>query len=623
MKYRPEIDGLRAVAVIPVVLFHAGFSFFEGGFVGVDVFFVISGYLITSIIVAHQDTGSFSLLNFYKKRALRILPPLLFVCALSIPLSFMILPPHALKDYFQSLISVATFTSNIFFYIETDYFNDFSESAPLLHTWSLAVEEQFYIILPSLLLLLAFVSKSIRFLVLLFVVILSFYSAQYFNEVDISFSFYMLLTRFWELGFGVLIALVPSGAWIKRNDVLCDLFSVLGLALIFLSVYELDKTVLFPGLAALPVVLGAALVIFFSEGGKLVKSLLSNTLLVYIGLASYSIYLFHQPIFAFLRVSLIDFDNAFVKTVAIFSLSGFSYLSYRFIETPFRKLSKVNCKLLLIIFLSLLFVFVGYIGHKTNGFKSYILGKISDEMSSKIVDVSAGKSGRKGLVKQFQNEAVLAFSNSTETKKILVLGDSKSNDFFISASLEPKLYEKYEIRRLRFNDDCMGYPKSATSKECEQEQVSVFNSNLLSQADEIILTATWQHATLSRVLDFIEWLNKRDKKIKLVSTANFNDVASLSYIIAKKSLENNEVASFLYENIRQDWRKKYFSLKSKIEQSGFSVIFLEKLDVFCELGEKACRLSDSSKWYIYDSGHVTVRGARHFGKKIHELNWLE
>ena len=148
MQYRAEIDGLRALAVLPVILFHAGFEFFGGGFVGVDVFFVISGYLITSLIINDINKDTFSIVNFYKRRARRILPALLFVMFVCLPFAWLILIPSELKDFGQSLVAISIFSSNILFWIESGYFDAAAELKPLLHTWSLAVEEQFYILFP-------------------------------------------------------------------------------------------------------------------------------------------------------------------------------------------------------------------------------------------------------------------------------------------------------------------------------------------------------------------------------------------------------------------------------------------------------------------------------------------
>ena len=212
MKYRAEIDGLRALAVLPVILFHAGFEWFSGGFVGVDVFFVISGYLITTIIISEMAEGKFSIVNFYERRARRILPALFFVMVVCLPFAILLLAPSDLKDFGQSLVSTATFSSNILFWWERGYFGTALELKPLLHTWSLAVEEQYYIIFP-LFLTLAWkfgIRKITIFLMLIFLISLSlahFTSIYGVFDRIITGSFYLIPTRAWELLVGVFIAI--------------------------------------------------------------------------------------------------------------------------------------------------------------------------------------------------------------------------------------------------------------------------------------------------------------------------------------------------------------------------------------------------------------------------------
>lgn len=179
MQYRPEVDGLRAIAVIPVILFHAGFSAFSGGFVGVDVFLVISGYLITTIIYKEVTQGRFSMWRFYERRARRILPALFVVCLACIPFAWLWMMPSEFKNFSQSLVGVATFTSNILFWLESGYFADPTELKPMLHSWSLAVEEQFYIIYPPLLLALYRFASKYLFIIISISVLASLGLAQF------------------------------------------------------------------------------------------------------------------------------------------------------------------------------------------------------------------------------------------------------------------------------------------------------------------------------------------------------------------------------------------------------------------------------------------------------------
>ena len=207
MKHRKEIDGLRALAVLPVILFHAGFTTFSGGFVGVDIFFVISGYLITTIIVDEIEAGSFSLLNFYERRARRILPALFFVMLCTLPFAWFWMLPHELKSFSESLVAVPVFASNVLFYLTSDYFNTDTERMPLIHTWSLAVEEQYYVLFPLFLMLVWKLGKRWIISSLLLVAIVSALAAQWGSNTYPSFTFYLLPTRGFEILIGALISL--------------------------------------------------------------------------------------------------------------------------------------------------------------------------------------------------------------------------------------------------------------------------------------------------------------------------------------------------------------------------------------------------------------------------------
>ena len=195
MKYRSEIDGLRALAVLPVIFFHAGFELFSGGFVGVDVFLVISGYLITTIIISEMSEGKFSILKFYERRARRILPALFFVMLVSLPFAWLWLTPKDLKDFGQSLIATSTFSSNILFWLESGYFDTATELKPLLHTWSLAVEEQYYILFPIFLLITWRLGLKWILSILAIILVISLGAAHWGAYNKPNAAFYLLPTR--------------------------------------------------------------------------------------------------------------------------------------------------------------------------------------------------------------------------------------------------------------------------------------------------------------------------------------------------------------------------------------------------------------------------------------------
>lgn len=336
MNHRREVDGLRAIAVVPIVLFHAGYSGFDGGFVGVDIFFVISGYLITSIIVGERKSGNFSFADFYERRARRILPALVMVTVVTTLWAYAVLPANHLKDYSLSLSSVASFWSNIHFFLSGGYFSTAAEHKPLLHTWSLAIEEQYYFFFPVLLIALWRFGLPAVFLSIGSIAMLSLAAAQYLlSEQRMDANFFLLPSRAWELMFGSMLAFVSvPGMGLRRW--LRDLLAGIGLLLIAYAVHWLDDDTPFPGVAGLLPVVGTCLVILFAAGDSRIAKLLSGRLLVGIGLASYSLYLWHQPLFAFLRLGTVGTPSPWAFALMI-ALTGFlAFLSLRYVERPFR-----------------------------------------------------------------------------------------------------------------------------------------------------------------------------------------------------------------------------------------------------------------------------------------------
>ena len=265
MGYRREIDGLRALALLPVIFFHAGFELFSGGFVGVDVFFVISGYLITTIILIELEKGKFSIIHFYERRARRILPALFIVIFVTIPFAWLWLLPTDMKKFSQSLIAVVLFVSNIFFGRESGYFDTEAELKPLLHTWSLAVEEQFYIFFPIFLIFFWTLNKKLLVFLLGLIFIVSFSLAQYSLNLKSSAAFYLLTTRGWELLIGVFIAFYLFK--FKRNNFSkysSEAAGWFGILLIIYAIFSYSKTTPFPSFYALVPTLGTGLIILFA-----------------------------------------------------------------------------------------------------------------------------------------------------------------------------------------------------------------------------------------------------------------------------------------------------------------------------------------------------------------------
>jgi peptidoglycan/LPS O-acetylase OafA/YrhL len=340
LRYQSHIDGLRAVAVVAVILFHAHVPFMAGGQLGVDIFFVISGYLITALVTRAIAAGTFSLGAFYVRRARRILPALAVVLLSSSLAAWVLLSPHAFKDYLHTALANVGFASNLLFAREADYFSSQAELKPLIHTWSLAVEEQFYLIFPALLLWLT--RRRINMVwVLGLLAVLSYGGSVVLGRVLPDLSFYLMPTRGWELLAGALGALLLARAQgtprLARLTTYADAWFVGGLLLVLMSLVAPGR---FPGAFSVAAVLGAALVIM-AGGQSRLGSLLGAAPLRLTGQMSYSLYLWHQPVFAFLRAYLPrplawpEYLAGILLTVVL------AVLTWRSIEVPSRSASRV------------------------------------------------------------------------------------------------------------------------------------------------------------------------------------------------------------------------------------------------------------------------------------------
>ncbi len=355
LKYRREIDGLRALAVIPVIFFHLGTPSFKGGYLGVDIFFVISGFLITSIILIEIKQSIFSITNFYERRIRRIAPVLSLVIISTIPFSWLLMLPGEFKEYLQSIFSSIFFFSNILFWNQSDYFDNPAEFKPLLHTWSLSIEEQFYILFPIFLIIASRYFKNKIFLILSGLSITSFLLAIYSSFNFQSANFYLLPTRAWEILFGSLL----SYCMIYKEDVIKKytknnqaMLSFLGLILIIFSFFIFESSTPHPGVLTSMPVLGTGLIILSTPNNGFVSKILSTSLMVKIGLLSYSLYLWHVPIITLLKLYKLEELSLYDNLLAIFLTIILSLVTYTFVEKRFKNKKNFNQKKIFTYYLS-------------------------------------------------------------------------------------------------------------------------------------------------------------------------------------------------------------------------------------------------------------------------------
>lgn len=636
MKYRAEVDGLRAIAVISVIFYHAGLIFFGGGFVGVDVFFVISGYLITTIIAQESDSGNFSFLRFYEKRARRILPPLflmMMVVAVAAPLYLI---PSQIKDVAQSIVAAALFLSNYFFYLETDYFNQFTNQAPLLHTWSLAVEEQFYVLYPILIVVLARVNSDLRLFGIFILLVVSFWFSIDLVDQNRNLAFYSLHTRAWELMVGAVVALI-----LMREDWL-DIFGLSGppqriweiisaasMIALLASFYFFDNQTRHPSWTTLIPVLAAALIIMSTVNAAYVRRLLCMPWLVHIGLMSYGLYLFHNPVFSFID-SQFEIEKELVvyfKFASLPFLYAVSFFSYRYFENPIRTfpLGKRILTFGLAGFFIFIFSVVGAIGQVANGFQSYFSKRFERAGGVGLVNVDKEKL----LIADIRANLYPAdkpFTCSNSCVKIVSIGDSFSEDVYFSLkSIHPP---QQQLRRIALDDSCMRDKINVSPVGSWYLACPMFGGDvtldLLKTADIIIITAKWQESTYQSGYDFAKHLASTTKAhIFVVGSVMFADLSSMSLKFAKLGVTPKDSTTLMYSYLRWDRLAISNKLRALVHEDS-RLSWIEKKDLFCPAGKNECNLFQADGLpLIWDNAHLTVRGYPLYGQFLMNRLYLK
>lgn len=558
MRYRAEIDGLRAFAVVPVILFHAGFDFFSGGFVGVDIFFVISGYLITSIILTEKLAGTFSLLNFYERRARRILPALFLVMAVCIPFAWMWLIPGDMKDFSESLIAVSVFSSNFLFWYESGYFSTQAELKPLLHTWSLAVEEQYYMLFPLLIIACWKLKRMWLIVILIEIAVLSLALAQWTSLNEPTAAFYILPTRAWELLIGALIAFYLST---KQSAHASQSLSLVGLLLIVYSIIAFDEQTPFPGVFAIVPTLGVAFIILFAAENTLVHKVLAHKIPVGIGLISYSAYLWHQPLLAFARHRTIGEPDTLLISGLVIASIVLAYFSWRFVEKPFRNKQGFRSGqiLLFAIIGSGCFALFGIVGYATEGFQQ----RMNDEFALVLAgqkDINPRRSEchiRPNKLPSPQSACVLGNS-----EKIVgaIIGDSHADA--ISRALEKSV----ELKGVGI--------KSLTYSGCP----SAFEMTRLIRGFEMKCVeqnlATYEYLKSAANIKYVIMLSRWTSFLESVPFDNGEGGVELQDEIQVHPVANGEILLDLNETRRKMIEDRYKKTVSAYLETGKQVILV-------------------------------------------------
>jgi peptidoglycan/LPS O-acetylase OafA/YrhL len=508
MKYRREIDGWRAMAVVPVILFHAGLSAFRGGFVGVDVFFVISGFLITMIIVDEVEVGRFSVVRFYERRARRILPALFVVMLACIPFAWQLLSPHDLANFSQSLAAISLFASNVLFWGESGYFDTGAELKPLLHTWSLAVEEQFYVLYPLVLLALLRCGRKVVWPVIAAAAMASLWISATQVRTHPSSAFYLLPSRAWELLLGCLAAAVARRYGLPTTDRAARSWqqaaSGLGLLLIAASVFLFDERTPFPGFNAIVPTAATVLVLLCASPSTVAGRLLGLPLFVGIGLISYTAYLWHQPIFALVRHACLGKPSNETMAAACALVPVLAILSWHFVEKPFRDRDRIDRRGVFAASLTglVLFLVIGLCGYRwQETVTQWRLRGVPAEARRSLRTRPALLADRDGVVLPLLKSADRPFSADSPRQKVLILGDSMSEDLYAAVTVNAEMFPGIEFRRCLLDDTCMqdfaAVLTAGTSSpvqpasDCHPSNARLRDDPLFQQADTIVLCAQW------------------------------------------------------------------------------------------------------------------------------------
>jgi len=631
LKYRAEIDGLRALAVVPVILFHAGFELFSGGFVGVDVFFVISGYLITTILIEDIENRRFSIVNFYERRARRILPALFLVMLVCIPFAWMWMLPSQMKDFSQSLVAVSLFASNILFWRESGYFAAAAEEKPLLHTWSLAVEEQYYVLFPIFLILAWRFSKNRVFWMIVAMAAISLLLSEWGWRNQATANFYLAPTRAWELFAGSLAAFIVQKQGVQKNDLL----ALVGLAAIIFSIFFYDETTPFPSVYALVPVLGVVMLVLYADKATFAAKLLSTKAFVGIGLISYSAYLWHQPLFAFAKIRLLEPSEALFVALSMISFT-LAYFSWRYVEAPFRRRTPIirNRTMLFSssIVLIALFATFGSIGHLTNGFTA------SSKTRVLLNSLSERTTVNHGISSTCEGEFTLSDDCTTSSMPtVLLWGDS----------FAMHLYQGLH----------------ASNEEVKLRQITTSSCSPILGVSQLNFSKNKGFDWANRCIDFnnrvYEWLQNNESVQFVVLSSPFGWVGNESMITLNGELKepNFELALNAFkhtigkikslgvgvivvsptprsgDDIGKCLTKKYqFNLSIdcdfKYSESSYRYDFMEEVSKFSpvywlhsDICQKGNCSSETQGIFLYrDSGHLSKEGSAFLGRNN---NWYD
>ena len=619
--YEPHIDGVRCIAVLSVLLYHFEYKFIPGGFVGVDVFFVISGFLITRLLLADVKRETFSFRRFYMRRIRRLAPALIATLVASfVVASFFLTPSHFQRFSGASLASLLSF-SNFYFWAESGYFDASAELKPLLHTWSLSVEEQFYLVWPALIFFMR--GKAAKFIATVFIVLfaVSLAAAWIGNAHIPSATFFLMPFRVYEFSIGALLALMPLARF--RGYRWNEIMVALGLVLAYISVTQFNKGTAFPDINALLPCAAAALLIAFGTS-PILGLVLRNRLSVFIGKISYSLYLVHWPVVVLYKHA--SFDDVVVGKTRIallamtFALAiALHYLIENRFRTPRPIVHRGRIRRAAAWLAAPLLVVIGSVhAFSTDGWS----GRFDREVIAAIGNVDAKQLLRREFIEEADSMSNLPFDED-RLVRLLVMGDSHATDAFNALYLANPMPETVSVRRLEIDDVCLYLfvddgvttePEHVQAR-CRDHLAHLKASPLLDDATHVVLSTRWEESSFDYMPAFTTYLQSRNNKVIVMGrTGEFKNVPSM---VLKAGL--NESTAM---NLAQDRNTSLDSLNEKLRKlsESLSLAYVDKVPYLCTEDTTQCDVVDADGKILYtDYGHWSMEGARYFGERI----WLD
>ena len=609
MKYRSDIDGLRCLAVLPVVLFHAGISGVPGGFVGVDVFFVISGFLITGILKSDIEENRYSLVRFYERRIRRILPALTFTVLVSWVLAYTVFLPNYFVDFSKSVVSTSIFISNLYFWKFSGYFDHSALLRPLLHTWSLAVEEQFYIFMPVLMYLVFRFAKPFAFWIFSGLALASLALSIYSNQVAPTANFFLLPTRAWELLLGGLLSMASlrplKSLWMRHG------LGVAGLAMILFPAVLYSEATPFPGLAALPPCVGAALLIYTgAESGGLATRLLSSRPIVFIGKVSYSLYLVHWPLIVFFRYISLTSPSLLSAVFIVASSLALAVFSWWFIERPFRQKSFIASRKVLfagaIVSLALM-ASVGVAGVMTGGFPNRF-SKLPDvPPPAKLTGWRDGTCFFEGNYAFHHWSAEACDLTHSAGDNVLLWGDSYAAHYApgVTGNADHIPYHVYQYT-------AAGCPPVLSYYSYARPLCGAFNQNALQiiaklHIKKVVLSARWidlQSRGIDELDSTLKVLKAHGGNVDVIGQSPIfvADVGLISY----ERSDGRKTSDQWFNSFNGDLNEKLRSVVKPDPASG--PYFINPIESLCSAGQ--CTYRQYGQYEYSDDGHLTEYGSK-------------